>query len=70
MSEETKENEVLEEEKAPETPPEVQKVSVFSAGITVSSKAPDAARALIQFLASPAALPVILENGLEPVTSR
>src|SRR5262245_30739514 len=36
-------------------PPGAQRVTVFSAGIAASSKAPDAARALIAFLASPAA---------------
>jgi molybdate transport system substrate-binding protein len=38
-------------------PPELQKITVFSAGIVTGSEAPDAARALIQFLASPAAHP-------------
>jgi len=47
-------------------PPEVQKVTVFSAGIAAGSKQPDAARALIEFLASPAALPAVKESGLEP----
>ncbi len=51
-------------------PPEVQKVSVFSAGVVVGAKNPDAARALIQFLSSPAAAPAITKSGLEPVTSR
>ena len=34
-------------------PAEVQKVTVFSAGVAAGSKNPDAARALIRFLASP-----------------
>ena len=50
-------------------PPEVQKISVFSAGIAAGAKDPAAARALIQFLSSPAAIPAITKNGLEPVTS-
>ena len=50
-------------------PPEVQKVTVFSAGVAVGAKEPDAARALIKFLASPAAAPAITKSGLEPVTS-
>src|SRR2546427_3035820 len=50
-------------------PPEVQKVTVFSAGIASSSKHPEAARALIRFLASPAVVPAIRKSGLEPVTS-
>jgi molybdate transport system substrate-binding protein len=51
-------------------PPEVQKVTVFSAGVVVGAKKPDAARALIKFLASPAAVPAITKTGLEPVVSR
>ncbi len=51
-------------------PPEVQKVTVFSAGVVVGAKEPDAARALIKFLASPAAAPAIMKSGLEPVTYR
>ena len=47
-------------------PPEVQKVTVFSAGVASASKRPDAARALIQFLASPAVVPAIAKSGLEP----
>ena len=47
-------------------PPGAQKVTVFSAGIARSSQRPDAARALIKFFASPAALPAIKKSGLEP----
>jgi molybdate transport system substrate-binding protein len=50
-------------------PPEVQKVTVFSAGIATGAKEPDAARALIKFFTSPAAAPAITKSGLEPVTS-
>jgi molybdate transport system substrate-binding protein len=49
-------------------PPEVQKVTVFSAGIAVGSKNPDASEALLRFLASPQAIPAIVKSGLEPVT--
>jgi molybdate transport system substrate-binding protein len=48
-------------------PPEIQKVTVFAAGISSTSKEPDAARALIKFLTSPAAAPVIAKTGIEPV---
>jgi molybdate transport system substrate-binding protein len=48
-------------------PPEVQKVTVFSAGVAVGAEQPDAARALIKFLASPAAVGAIKKSGLEPV---
>jgi molybdate transport system substrate-binding protein len=49
-------------------PLEVQRVTVFSAGIVVGAKAPDAARALIRYLASDTVLPVIKKAGLEPAT--
>ncbi len=48
-------------------PPEVQKITVFSASIAVGARQPDAARALIKFLASPAVVPAIKKSGLEPV---
>jgi molybdate transport system substrate-binding protein len=51
-------------------PPEVQKTTIFSAGIVVGAREPDAARALIDFLASPAAAVVIRESGLEPMSQR
>jgi molybdate transport system substrate-binding protein len=40
---------------------------VFSAGISSTSAEPDTARALIKFLASPAAAPAIAKTGVEPV---
>jgi len=51
-------------------PPEVQRVTVFSAGVAAGAGAPDAARALIRFLASPVVAPAIRKSGMEPVTSR
>jgi molybdate transport system substrate-binding protein len=50
-------------------PPEVQKITVFSAGVVADAKEPDAAKALIAFLASEAAAPAITKSGLEPMTS-
>jgi molybdate transport system substrate-binding protein len=50
-------------------PPEVQKITVFSAGIASVSKEPDAGKALIKFLASPAAAPVIVKSGMEPIAT-
>ena len=47
-------------------PPELQQVTVFSSGIHVTAKDPAAARALVQFLASPRAIPVIRKNGMDP----
>ena len=49
-------------------PPELQKITVFSAGIAVAAKDPGAAKALLEFLASPAAIPAIKKSGLEPIT--
>ena len=49
-------------------PAAVQRVSVFSAGVAAHSRHPDAARALIRFLASPDAAPVIAKTGLEPTS--
>jgi molybdate transport system substrate-binding protein len=45
---------------------DVQRITVFSAGLHVGSKAPDAARALVQFMTAPAAAPVIRKKGMEP----
>ncbi len=50
-------------------PPEVQKVTMFSAGIAVGAKELEGAKALIKFLTSPAAAPAIIKSGMEPVTS-
>jgi molybdate transport system substrate-binding protein len=47
-------------------PPGAQRVTVFAAGIPATSKHPEAAKALIQWLASPAAYPAIRKSGLEP----
>jgi molybdate transport system substrate-binding protein len=51
-------------------PAEVQKVSVFSAGVAKTSRHQDAARALIRVLASPAAAHTVAKTGLEPISSR
>jgi molybdate transport system substrate-binding protein len=51
-------------------PSEVQKVSVFSAGIARNSEDSDAAHALIRFLASPEAAGAITKSGLEPIENR
>jgi molybdate transport system substrate-binding protein len=50
-------------------PPELQKVTVFSAGIATVSKEPEAGKALIKFLASPAARDTIVKSGMEPVAA-
>jgi molybdate transport system substrate-binding protein len=51
-------------------PPEVQRVTVFSAGIAAGSKHTDAARALIRFLASPAASSAVVKSGMELITAQ
>jgi molybdate transport system substrate-binding protein len=48
-------------------PPELQKITVFSAGIATASREPEAGRALIKFLASPAASAAIVKSGMEPI---
>jgi molybdate transport system substrate-binding protein len=48
-------------------PPEVQRLTVFSAAIATSAGAPDAARALLAFFTSPEAAPIIKRTGLEPI---
>ena len=51
-------------------PPEVQKVSVFSAGVAASTTDSDLAHAVIKFLASPEAAHAITKSGLEPIGNR
>jgi molybdate transport system substrate-binding protein len=46
-------------------PPGVQSVSVFSAGLSTAAKEPEGGRALIRFLASPAATKVMRDKGME-----
>jgi molybdate transport system substrate-binding protein len=48
-------------------PDALQKVTVFSAGIASVSKEPEAGKALINFLTSPAARDTIIKSGLEPI---
>lgn len=48
-------------------PPEVQKVSTFSAGVAIHTSDSNAAHAIIKFLASPDAAGAITKSGLEPI---
>ena len=48
-------------------PDELQKITLFSAGIATSSKEPDAGKALIKFLASPAVRNTLVNSGLDPI---
>src|SRR6202048_641973 len=50
-------------------PAELQNITVFSAGIATGSGEPDAGRALIKFLASPAARDAIIKSGMEPIAA-
>lgn len=46
-------------------PDEMQEISVFNGGVHSSAKQPEAARELIQWIASPVALPYINKTGME-----
>ena len=50
-----------------ELPPGAQRTTVFAAAIPATSTQPEAAKALIQWLASPVAYSAIKKSGLEPV---
>ncbi len=47
-------------------PGELQRMTVFSAGIHAGAKQADAARALLKFITAPAAAALIRKHGLEP----
>jgi molybdate transport system substrate-binding protein len=47
-------------------PADLQSYLVFTAGVSSASKNADAAKALIKFLAGPAAAPVLKSKGMEP----
>jgi molybdate transport system substrate-binding protein len=47
-------------------PSDVQKITVYSAGIHSGAKQPEAAKALVKALTAPAAAPVIKQHGMEP----
>ncbi len=47
-------------------PGELQRMTMFSAGIHAGAKQADAARALLKFITAPAAASVIRKHGLEP----
>lgn len=48
-------------------PADVQKVSVFSAGVAASTSDSAAAHAMVKFIASPEAADAITRSGLEPI---
>ena len=47
-------------------PKDIQHITIFSNGIHTNATHPEAAKALAQFLAAPAAAVVIRKNGMEP----
>jgi molybdate transport system substrate-binding protein len=49
-------------------PAELQSYITFTGGVSASSQAPDAAKDLIKFLQSPAVVPVIKAQGMEPAS--
>jgi molybdate transport system substrate-binding protein len=51
-------------------PPGAQQVTIFAAGIPTTAKHPETAKALIEWLASPAAYGAIKKSGLEPAKSK
>jgi molybdate transport system substrate-binding protein len=51
-------------------PLEVQRDTVFSAGVAVGTRISEAAHALIRFLASPEAAHAITKSGMEPIAPR
>jgi molybdate transport system substrate-binding protein len=51
-------------------PAELQPPIFFAGAITSAAREPDAARALIRFLGSPEAAPVITKAGLDPLSAR
>jgi molybdate transport system substrate-binding protein len=48
-------------------PPEIQYFTLYGGAVSASSQAPEAARALLNFLKSPTAIPVIKEQRMEPL---
>ena len=51
-------------------PADLQRVTIFSAGLAAGAKEPDAGKALMACSTAPEAAPMITKSGLEPVTTR
>jgi molybdate transport system substrate-binding protein len=51
-------------------PEEVQRVTIFSAGLAAGAKEPEAAKKLIACLGGPEAAPAIKKTGLEPIPAK
>jgi molybdate transport system substrate-binding protein len=50
-------------------PADVQKITLYAAGVATTSEEPAAAKALIAFLGSPAAFATIKKTGLDPISA-
>ncbi len=50
-------------------PPEVQRPTVYAAGIATGAKEPAAAKALIEYLASPASAEAVRKSGMDPIAT-
>jgi molybdate transport system substrate-binding protein len=50
-------------------PPELQKITVFSAGTATAAREPTAGKAPITFLVSPDSALTLIKRGLEPVAA-
>jgi molybdate transport system substrate-binding protein len=50
-------------------PPELQKITVFSAGIPTNAKQPEAGMELIKYLSSAAARDAIVKSGMQPIST-
>src|SRR6266853_3609514 len=51
-------------------PPELQQITIYSAGVTARARAAEAAKSLIKALTAPSAAPVYKTKGLDPASSR
>jgi molybdate transport system substrate-binding protein len=51
-------------------PPEVQRPTIYVAGIAANAKEPAAAKALVAFLMSPAATEAVKKSGMDPMAAR
>jgi len=47
-------------------PPEIQIITTFSGGLSVTSSQPDAVRALLAFMVSPGVVEIKRSNGMDP----
>jgi molybdate transport system substrate-binding protein len=47
-------------------PADIQHFTIFSGGLHIGAKEPQAAKALINFIKAPAAIPIIKKSGMEP----